>query len=216
MTKNYVFYFCLSLTILTSACQGNTEESTESATKTEENSSTAISTFYLINTNFKMDLPVGYKESSRYFAENDLKGFFKDRLSLKQFQDLLEAMEFTDSGAGIYADTTNNFNHIIIFESDLVKLDKEIGSMFNGRLNEEYGRFTKANPQIETTQIASDFKQKNRNMYFKFKHKFRNKKRGSTYFKTVYVLSTPLKSFVIHEVTKEEQDHENFISEIKL
>ena len=215
MTSIRAFYFLITLTILLFACQEKPAESAES-TPPEAKSNEDISTFYLINSNFKMNLPVGYKESSRYFAENDLKGFFKDRTFLKQFQDLLEGMEFTDSGAGIYADTTNYFNHIIVFSSEMVKLDKETGSMFNGRLNEEYGRFARANPQMRIDQITSDFKQKNRNMYFKFKHKIQNTRQGGSYYKTVYVLSTPLKSFVIHEITKEEADLEKYIAEIKL
>ena len=105
----------------------------------------------------------------------------------------------------------NHFNHLIILDLHYTPLSKNIGSVLKRQISDMYQNIEQESPFLEIEKVESSMKQRNKNIYLKFKHKIRNKILDNEYFKCIYLLTTPNNTVVIHEVAEEPLDNEEYI-----
>lgn len=170
--------------------------------------------YFLYDHNLSMQMPENYKASSKLRAEQDLKNYFVDSTALALFQRNMEMMEFDDANIDVLVDTSNFFNHVIIFDLEYLPLDKTTGGIINKQLADEYDQIQVQLPFLTIERTAASILRKNQSTYFKYKYKIKNENLKSEFYRTMYLLTTPTNTLLVHEVSANETDAEEAIASI--
>lgn len=170
---------------------------------------------YLKDNYTRLTLPLRFASSSRYRLERDLKRFLQDSLSLVIWQNKLEGLEFRNADLDFFADTTNYFNHLLIIDMPLTSLNAKAGVAVKSIMQQHLKAAEALVPGLDIREQEAVFRQYGANKYFKFKHLFNFTTTETGYHQITYFVSTPKKTYYVHEISANEMDSEMWISGLK-
>lgn len=210
-TDKYPLFIFIGFVIFYASSCKNTEPKTSS-----QDLFANSKTVELEGGNTTMKIPSTFEKSSRYRLQQDIPRFNSDSMSLLVTQKNLEMLEFEDSDIDIFVDSVSKFHHIIIIDFEQTPLSKQTAAFLNSDLTNSFKNLDESFPQISIEKLESTLRRNDQLTCLKFKFKINNLIDNTyTHYRTVYFLTSAVKSYVIYESSEYKEDLGDYLWTLK-
>ncbi|MEM6395297.1 MAG: hypothetical protein AAF741_03050 [Bacteroidota bacterium] len=205
MKHNLIYLYTLLATIWLAGCGGSAlsdpnEQSEEAVAPTETRREN------LEGSRVSFEVPVDYTRSRKYLLEKDIINY--DPAFYDIFDEMLYQLEREDEDQDIFADTTDNFDHIVIRTVNKMELTEDRAKLYAANLEQFVEERAGKRRGLNTELLSTTLNEGNGKIMLKIKHKHTTNKEPKEFYETVYFITDAVQTFVISEYHRDEDDLE--------
>lgn len=151
--------------------------------------------------NIFLEMPENYLRTSKGTYERDISNLKLDVVQKKQFDGILNSMEFQDAEIDIFYDTVTKFNWVAILNVPEMPLNRQSATIFANYLENQYGSLDD-DPLFFVEKITSSINTSQGKTIAQYKYKFTNHRNEGQppYYLTSYLVKGKGYSVVAHEM----------------